>query len=148
MWNLFILMHVKVKLLVPQSCLTLCSPWAAAPRLLCPCASPGKNTGVGAISFSRGSSWPRDQTWVSCIAGGFFTAWINQGSLLMHVALVCLLSLLYDTSFCEYTIIYLPFDDLLVCFQFLTLVPRNRMNVFIRSTLYKSSTFEHSWEFL
>ena len=28
-----------------------------------------------AISFSRGSSWPRDQTWVSCIAGGFFTYW-------------------------------------------------------------------------
>ena len=27
----------------------------------------------GAISFSRGSSQPRDQTWVSCIAGRFFT---------------------------------------------------------------------------
>jgi len=26
-----------------------------------------------AISFSRISSWPRDQTQVSCIAGGFFT---------------------------------------------------------------------------
>ena len=26
------------------------------------------------IPFSRRSSWPRDQTWVSCIAGGFFTA--------------------------------------------------------------------------
>ena len=29
-----------------------------------------------AISFSRGSSWPRDQTcisWFSCTAGGFFT---------------------------------------------------------------------------
>ena len=25
-----------------------------------------------AISFSKGSSWPRDQTCVSCIAGGFF----------------------------------------------------------------------------
>ena len=28
-----------------------------------------------AISFSRGSSWPRDQTHVFCIAGGFFTIW-------------------------------------------------------------------------
>ena len=27
-----------------------------------------------AISFSRGSSWPRDQTQDSCIASGFFTA--------------------------------------------------------------------------
>ena len=26
-----------------------------------------------AISSSRRSSWPRHQTWVSCIAGGFFT---------------------------------------------------------------------------
>ena len=28
----------------------------------------------GAIPFSRGSSQPRDQTQVSCIAGGFFTS--------------------------------------------------------------------------
>ena len=28
-----------------------------------------------AFPFSRGSSWPRNQTGVSCIAGGFFTNW-------------------------------------------------------------------------
>ena len=28
-----------------------------------------------ACSFSRGSSWPRNRTRVSCIAGGFFTSW-------------------------------------------------------------------------
>ena len=28
-----------------------------------------------AISCSRGSSWPRNQTWVSCIAGRLFTSW-------------------------------------------------------------------------
>ena len=28
-----------------------------------------------AISFSRGSSWPRDWTQASCIAGRFFTNW-------------------------------------------------------------------------
>ena len=28
-----------------------------------------------AIPFSRGSFRPRDQTWVFCIAGGFFTVW-------------------------------------------------------------------------
>ena len=28
-----------------------------------------------AFPFSRGSSQPWDQTWVSCIAGGFFTNW-------------------------------------------------------------------------
>ena len=30
------------------------------------------------IPFSRGSSWPRDQTWVSCIAGRFFTIWASR----------------------------------------------------------------------
>ena len=31
-----------------------------------------------AISFSRGSSQPRDQTWVSCIAVRFFTVWATR----------------------------------------------------------------------
>ena len=31
-----------------------------------------------AISFSRGSSQPRDRTWVSCIAGEFFTISITR----------------------------------------------------------------------
>ena len=32
----------------------------------------------GAISFSRGSSWPTDWTWVSCIAGTFFIVWTTR----------------------------------------------------------------------
>ena len=31
-----------------------------------------------AIPFSRGSSQPRNQTGVSCIAGGFFTSWATK----------------------------------------------------------------------
>ena len=31
-----------------------------------------------AISFSKGSSWPRDRTWVSCPAGRFFTNWATR----------------------------------------------------------------------
>ena len=31
-----------------------------------------------AISFSRGSSWPRDWTMVSCIAGRLFTTWATR----------------------------------------------------------------------
>ena len=30
------------------------------------------------IPFSRGSSQPRDWTWVSCIVGGFFTIWATR----------------------------------------------------------------------
>ena len=44
--------------------------------------SPGKNTGLGSLSFSRGPSQPRDQTGVSCIAGGFFTNWAVRGALI------------------------------------------------------------------
>ena len=42
-------------------------------RLLCPWTVPGKNTGVVAIPFSRGSSPLRGQSWVSCTEGRFFT---------------------------------------------------------------------------
>ena len=31
-----------------------------------------------AIPFSRGSSQPRDRTWVSCTAGRFFTIWATR----------------------------------------------------------------------
>ena len=31
-----------------------------------------------AYPFSRGSSQPRNRTAVSCIAGGFFTSWVNR----------------------------------------------------------------------
>ena len=33
------------------------------------------------IPFSRGSSWHRDQTQVSCIAGRFFTIWVTRDAL-------------------------------------------------------------------
>ena len=41
-----------------------------------PSEPPGKpkNTGVGSLSLLQGSSLPRNQTVVSCIAGGFFTS--------------------------------------------------------------------------
>ena len=43
-------------------------------RLICPWDFPGKNTGAGCYFLLKGSSWPGDQTSISYIAGGFFTA--------------------------------------------------------------------------
>ena len=40
--------------------------------------SPGQNTGVGSLPFSRGSSQCRDRTQVSCTAGRFFTTWATR----------------------------------------------------------------------
>ena len=37
-----------------------------------------KNTGLVAYPFSRGSSGPRNQTGISCIAGRFFTSWATR----------------------------------------------------------------------
>ena len=40
-----------------------------------------------AIPFSRGSSWLRDWTWVSCIVGGFVTIWATREALLYNEVL-------------------------------------------------------------
>ena len=62
--------------LVTQSCLTLCDPTdynplgSSVPGIL-----QARILDWVAIPFSRGSSWPRDGTRMSCIAGSFFTIW-------------------------------------------------------------------------
>ena len=45
-----------------------------------PSEPPGKpkNTGVGSLFFSGGSSWSRSRTKMSFIAGGFFTSWATR----------------------------------------------------------------------
>ena len=76
--------------LVAQWCPTLCDPMD--------CSLPGCSVhGISqarilewvAIPFSRGSSWPRDQTQVSCIAGGFFTFWAARAAPLFLTELLC-----------------------------------------------------------
>ena len=64
---------------VAQSCLTLCDPMD--------CSLPGSSVhGIFqatvlewiAISLCRGSSQPRDRTWVSCILDRRFTVWATR----------------------------------------------------------------------
>ena len=59
--------------LVTWSCTTLSDPIAC--QVSCPWDSPARILEWIAIYFSRGFSWLRDQTQVSCIAGRFFTIW-------------------------------------------------------------------------
>ena len=66
---------------VTQSCPTLCGPMNCSP----PVSSVHRILQARilewvAIFFSRGSSWPRNLTGVSCIAGGFFTSWATRQS--------------------------------------------------------------------
>ena len=48
------------------------------------------------IPFSSGSSWPRDQTQVSCITGTFFTIWAIREALTFCIWLWNHLSLLWS----------------------------------------------------
>ena len=68
-----------VLVLVTQSCPTLCDPMD--------CSPPGSSVHEifqatilewVSISSSRGSSQPRDWTWVSCTAGRFCTDWATR----------------------------------------------------------------------
>ena len=69
-----VLLTLQIQVLVAQSCLTLCSPMDCSPQ---------GSSAYGifqarilewvVISFSRGSSQPRDRTQASHIAGGLFT---------------------------------------------------------------------------
>ena len=59
---------------VTQSCLTLCDPMDCSPLGSSPMEfSKARILEWVAIPFYRGSSWPRDQTWVSSIASRSFT---------------------------------------------------------------------------
>ena len=68
-----------IEVRVIQSCLILCDP--------VDCSPPGSSVhGIlqerilewVVIPFSRGSSWLKDQTWVSCTASRFFTIWTTR----------------------------------------------------------------------
>ena len=75
-YNMSKLKHQTFLGSITQSCLTLCNPMDCVP-------SGSSVHGIlqawilewVVIPLSRGSSWPRDQTWVFCIAGRFFTIW-------------------------------------------------------------------------
>ena len=62
--------------LVAQSCPTLATPWTVACQA--PLSIEFWILEWIAIPFSRGSSQPRNWTWVSCIAGRFFTSWATR----------------------------------------------------------------------
>ena len=71
--------YLKVKVLVNQLCLTLWDPMdCTAPGSSMPRILKARTLEWVAISFSRGSSQPGDQTWVSCTAGRFFTVWATR----------------------------------------------------------------------
>ena len=72
-WGILVPGKVKVSHTVVSNSAVPCS--AGCPAPLCRGILQARVLRWAAISFSRGSSRPRDRTWVSCIAGRFFTNW-------------------------------------------------------------------------
>ena len=63
------------------SCIWLCNPMdSSPPRSSVHGILQARTLEWSAISFSRGFSWPRDWTQVSCVAGRFFTIWATRKS--------------------------------------------------------------------
>jgi len=87
---------VKVKSEVTQSCPTFCDPMDCS----LPCSSvhgifPARVLEWVVISFSRGSSWPRDQTRVSHIIGRCFIVWATRE---VHLWWKCFYFPIWETS--------------------------------------------------
>ena len=75
----------KLKVLVAQSCLTFCDPMDYSQSVSVHGIFQARIPEWVAISFSRGPSQSRDQTWVSWTTSRFFTDWANREAH-MHVS--------------------------------------------------------------
>ena len=65
-----------------------------------------------AYPFSRGSSWPRNGTGVSCIAGWFFTNWASREGMLQDIWTLTASSIFF---LLHLTLISLPYSKLFEC---------------------------------
>jgi len=92
---------------VTQLCPTLCNP--------VDCSLPGFSVhGIFqarilewvAISFSRGSSWPRGRTQVSCIVGRRFTLWVTREAHYYKILVIFPCAVLISSQFIYLFYIY------------------------------------------
>ena len=83
----------------PFSCIQLfMTPWMIARQALCPWSFPGKNMERVAISYSRGSPQPWNQTLISCIFciwGAFFTT-VPPGKPLLQILFINTIDKVYS----------------------------------------------------
>ena len=90
-WHTFSMTHVssllakEVKVKVTQSCPTFCDTMDYRVHGILQ----ARTLEWVAFPFSRGSSRPRNQTRVSCIAGGFFTNWVTREAPICQSGLFC-----------------------------------------------------------
>ena len=90
-WYWILIYHYIMHAKPLQSCPTLCHPmnYSLPGSFVCGISQARLLEWV-TISFSKGSSWSRDQTWVFCLAGGFFTT-EPPGKPLLYIIVILLL---------------------------------------------------------
>ena len=95
-----VMLCVCVCVLIAQLCLTLCDPMDCSPpgSSICRILQARILEWI-AIPFSKRSSWPRDQTHVSCVADRFFTACHTREAHSLCLCYEKLSTLLKDLSF-------------------------------------------------
>ena len=70
-----------------------------------------------ATSFSRGSSWPRDRTWVSCIAGRHFTIWATREASIpytKHLSDIWFTNIFSHSEGCIFNFLIVYFEKILI----------------------------------
>ena len=104
-----------------------------------------------AISFSRGSSWPTDGTYVSCIAGGFFISWVTREVLIVYKIYNYMLWKLRYSSIMIPTVFSLVFLKLLCwlkgSFMFLSFIKyygKNPNLNFLAIPIHTTTAFQNS----
>ena len=111
--------------MVAQSCLTFCNPMD--------CSWPGfSDDGIlkarilewVAIPFSRGSSWPKDQTWVSCTIGRFLIIWATRrrSDLAGEVFHLLVGGRPVNNAYYDWASAYCPFNSVNLCFMYFKLL--------------------------
>ena len=91
-----------------------------------------------AIPFSRRYSWPRDQTWVSCIEGRLFTVLATRKAQFMYVC-VC-----FKESYMCYMLYKISKTSLLLSWEMKNYLGRNRfleLSVFLMLVIHLFSSF-------
>ena len=69
-----------------------------------------------AISFSREFSWPRDRTWVSCIAGRRFTIWATRKASILytkHLSDIWFINIFSHSEGCIFNFLIVHFEKIL-----------------------------------
>ena len=144
-WSNFMKMKVKVR----QSCPTPCNPMDYTVHEILQ----ARILEWVAFPFSRGSSQPRNQTGISCIAGEFFTNWAIKEALnfiyicnilfniLFHYGLSQGFAhnpLCYTVGHCLYHIFFIfsSVDEHLGCFHVLAVVNSAAMNIGMHVTFW------------